>query len=370
LSLRQFVRLMKRAIRFLDLSRRIGDVRDELAVFYGDFISSNVAPTGGKVKFFRLAEYLPQASQGFNLVYLGSNTLPAYWRDLVSIAKKKGIPIVLNQNGVYSEGWYGSGWGVQNGPMRELNHLADFVIYQSKFCQRSAEQFFGLREGPSTVLHNAVDTRHFKPLGSVGAPEGDRPLRLLVSGSQYQDFPVKCSVATLGEIRRHGVNSELLIAGSLSWAGSEEESRAQLRKWCVDFDVHGHVRLLGRYTQADAPGIHHQADILLQAKYNDSCPSAVVEALACGIPIVYSASGGTTELVGTSAGIGVAVEQSWTRMIAPDPKQMATAALSIYENLDEYSAASRELALKRYDLQDWVANHLRIFEELKDAAAS
>ena len=35
---------------------------------------------------------------------------------------------------------------------------------------------------------------------------------------------------------------------------------------------------------------------------NDPCPNVVLEAMACGLPVVHAASGGTVELVGDEAG--------------------------------------------------------------------
>ena len=49
-----------------------------------------------------------------------------------------------------------------------------------------------------------------------------------------------------------------------------------------------------------------RAHVLLHTKVNDPCPTAVIEAMACGLPVAYPASGGTVELVGDEAGIGVA----------------------------------------------------------------
>ena len=71
------------------------------------------------------------------------------------------------------------------------------------------------------------------------------------------------------------------------------------------------------------------ADILLHTKYNDPCPTVVLEAMACGLPVVYSASGGTPELVGDDAGIGVDAPLDWEHDHPPAPEALAEAVLVV-----------------------------------------
>ena len=54
-----------------------------------------------------------------------------------------------------------------------------------------------------------------------------------------------------------------------------------------------------------------RADLLLHTKYNDPCPTVVLEAMASGLPVVYSASGGVPELVGEEAGVGIPAPFDW-----------------------------------------------------------
>ena len=48
-------------------------------------------------------------------------------------------------------------------------------------------------------------------------------------------------------------------------------------------------------------------------KYKDPCPNTVIEALSCGLPVLYSKSGGLPELVNNSCGVGLTVKNSWER---------------------------------------------------------
>ena len=90
----------------------------------------------------------------------------------------------------------------------------------------------------------------------------------------------------------------------------------------------GRVDFTGRYAQADAPGVFRRAHVLLHTKVNDPCPTTVIEAMACGVPVVYAASGGTVELVGDEAGVGVPHPDGYERDEPPPPEALAAAVVA------------------------------------------
>ena len=51
--------------------------------------------------------------------------------------------------------------------------------------------------------------------------------------------------------------------------------------------------------------------------FQDNCPSAVIEAMSCGLPILYSSSGGIPELVGKNSGLGLNVSENWEKVNVP-----------------------------------------------------
>jgi glycosyltransferase involved in cell wall biosynthesis len=89
----------------------------------------------------------------------------------------------------------------------------------------------------------------------------------------------------------------------------------------------------------------------------------VLEAMACGLPVVYSASGGTPELVGPDAGVGIYAPLDWDRDHPPDPCELARAVVNVSRDLDARSAAARERSL-RFDADAWLERHREIFEKL------
>ena len=120
------------------------------------------------------------------------------------------------------------------------------------------------------------------------------------------------------------------------------------------------VEFVGRYAQRDAPALYRRAHVLLHPKVRDPCPNVVLEALACGVPVVHSESGGLPELVG-NAGIGIDSETTWERDVPPAPADLAEAVLS---SLDSYRERARARAVEQFDLAPWMERHKALFAEL------
>lgn len=317
----------------------------------------NEPAVGGIVKLQALAQEFPSTPWRFNLLYLVTSRLPEGAVTLARWARRKGARVVVNQNGVAYEAWYGPGWERINAPMRELLAMADHVFYQSEFCRRSADRFVGPPAGSWEVLHNAVDTRVFTP---AATRESGRPLTLLLGGSQDQWYRFEAAVETAAALVSRGHDLRLIVTGRLRWTHDAAAAQSDARALVEAARLSGRVEFTGPYPQRAAPEIFRRADILLHTKYNDPCPAVVVEALASGLPVVYSMSGGVPELVG-DAGAGVPAPLSWERDVPPHPLALADAVESLLPKLPEMAARARARAVAQLDLAHWMARHRAVF---------
>lgn len=315
---------------------------------------------GGMVKFQRLDREWRNEPRRFNLLYLGSGTLPWDWRVLLRLARRRGARVLLNQNGVAYPGWAGDRTDAVNEPMARVLHDADHVFFQSAFCRLAADTFLGPREGPGEVLHNAVDTRVFVP----GEPRRGGSLTLLLGGSQYERYRLETAFRTLAALLREGLDARLLVTGALTFLPDRAAARRAAGELAAGLGLEGRFEFLGPYTQAEAPGVLRRGDILLHTKVNDPCPGLVAEAMACGLPVVYSASGGVPELVGEDAGVGVETPLRWDEIVPPDPEALARAVLAVRERLDEHREAARGRAVEQLDIEPWLRRHAEVFTEL------
>jgi glycosyltransferase involved in cell wall biosynthesis len=345
----RYARAGLRWARLLIPRRRQSGVR----VFYGhDRIPAPDEPArGGTAKFQRLAERFSNRRTDFNLLYLGSSWLPRDLRALLWLARRRATPVVVNQNGVAYPAWAGEETDAVNRPLRQALLAADHILYQSEFCKRSADLFLGVPPGEWEILPNAVDVERFAPNAT---PPPDGPV-LLLAGDQLQPYRLELALRTFALVRGSHEGSRLLVSGRIEVTCDDLLDRLGLRE---------SVEFLGSYTQAQAPGIYRRSHVLLHTTVNDSCPSVVIEAMACGVPVVHPASGGTVELVGDEAGIGVPHKESWDCVEPPEPGALAEAVDRVLGSLSSYAAAARTRAVARYSLGPWLERHASLFADL------
>ena len=323
-----------------------------LRVFYGwDRIPGHGEPVaGGTAKLQKLAERWPNRPTDFSLLYLGTTYLPRDLRPLLWLARRRGAPIVVNQDGVAYPGWAGERTDALNEPLRRALHAADHLVYQSAFSKRSSDEFLGPLRGSWEILPNAVDVDRFTP----GAPPVDGPV-VMLGGDQTQAYRLELGLETFRHVLDAHPGARLLVSGRLVSDPGPTLRRLSLER-AVDF--------VGRYSQTAAPDVFRHAHILLHTKVNDPCPTMVIEAMACGLPVAYAASGGTVELVGDDAGVGVPHDDGYDRDTPPAADAMAEAVIRVLAERERFSAAARRRAVERFALADWLDRHEAIFAAL------
>jgi teichuronic acid biosynthesis glycosyltransferase TuaC len=147
-----------------------------------------------------------------------------------------------------------------------------------------------------SVLRNGVDLDLFRPL--------DRDALRAQLGWHGQ---VLLSVGRLIELKGHHVAIEALALlppqVSLAIAG-EGPMEMQLRALTVRSGVAARVHFLGAKSQKELVSLYSAADALVLASSREGMANVLLESLACGTPVIATATGGTPEVVrGAAAGV-------------------------------------------------------------------
>jgi len=313
---------------------------------------------GGAVKLTYLAENFSHHFPAANLLYTVSSVAHPLQVEILKKAKRTGLKIVVNQNGVAFPAWDGVNYEASNRSLKQLISFADFIIYQSRFCKDSAERYIFPPDAPNEIIYNPVDTRLFSPDACAAKPAA---LTLLLGGNQYEKYRLELALQTLKALRRDAPEAKLIVTGTL-WL-PRDESEAWTKQALHDMNLSEHVTFTGAYTQVHAPFLYSRAHLLLHTKYADPSPGLVLEALALGMPVVHLDNGGVLELVG-DAGIGVHVEHDWNRINLAAPQAMADAVMQAYARREELSRKARQRAVDLFALEKFVARHKEIFEKV------
>jgi glycosyltransferase involved in cell wall biosynthesis len=360
-KLRQAVLSCIRAPRRHALFKHRKGIRqsDGLTLAFGGVLDDGRPVHGGAVKLLGLRDALPCNEESFSILYAVSSSQPECAEDLFGLCRQRGIKIVWNQNGVGYPAWAGRESERFNGPMRRLRAMADYVVYQSRFCEESALRFLGPSNQPSEILFNPVDTTRFAP-----APNRiqSASLRLLCAGTHGTRDRVANALEALAVLRKSGLDADMTVAGSFQWKQGEKD----FEEMVAALGLLKCVCRRPRFSQADAVAMYQDHDILIHPKYMDPCPTVVLEAMACGLPVVGSASGGMPELVDDSCGILVPGPIDWETLHTPSSHDLANAVIRVSENLESMSSAARRIAIERFSVPAWVEAHRKIFVSISE----
>jgi len=310
---------------------------------------------GPVVKLSRMQDYFPNYSFRYNIIYTVSARIPPA---VCSAARGRGVKIVQHINSVFHPA-YRADYDQLNRPFRKILGVADYVVFGSAFAKEGARRYLGTCKTPSSVIYNAIDTSHFIP-----AKKNSDRFTILAVGVHYIRHRIEPLIQAMAYVHKSHPNAKLIIAGPLkAGTGIFDCSRESFIRLAREAGVEQSIQFLPRYSQEEAPGILALGDILVHLKHMDWTPNTVIEAMACGLPVLHTGNGGLPEIVG-DAGLSLDLPNDWDNIQTPAPELLAEKIIRLYTLRREKGEIARDTAVERFDIRSWVDRHREIFEGL------
>ena len=108
------------------------------------------------------------------------------------------------------------------------------------------------------------------------------------------------------------------------------------------------------------PFLERSSHLLFSAEVNRPCPNSVIEALACGLPVVGFDTGSLSELVQGDAGRLSAHGANPWKLERPDIPSLAEAADEILRDNERFRTSARARAESVLGLDTMVDEYLKV----------
>jgi len=177
---------------------------------------------------------------------------------------------------------------------------ADAITTNANELARKAKAFVEDRE--VIVIPNGVDSEHFKPLekneelikvlGLNHAPGGLSSLPIAgFVGELREKKGLKTLLNAYAQTHKH-LQASLLIVGVVR-AGEDKKTLDEF----VQANPNAKIVVTGYVSPHDLPAYYSLIDVLLYPSQHDGMPNAVLEAMACGKPVIATPVGGILDVI-------------------------------------------------------------------------
>ncbi|MGY0652272.1 glycosyltransferase [Luteimonas sp. A537] len=292
-----------------------GSVKDglDLDEFEVDLIPCASAGTIGRYAL-RVRQLLDSPHPATVTVLLGTGAALVHTHfgpdatDVWPSVKAAGLPMVVTLHGydinVHREWWEAGHGGIHRRayPRRLLQMAREPAVHfiavsHAIKCRAIA---YGIPEDKITVCYIGVDTERFKP---GGLPIDQRSKRILFVGRMVEKKAPLLLIRAFSEVRKQVADAELVMIG-------DGPLLNDARKLARTLDVT--VEFMGAQDPNTVLAQLHLARVLclpsITAENGDAegLPISILEAQACGVPVVTSAKGGLEGIIDGATGRGLA----------------------------------------------------------------
>lgn len=220
--------------------------------------------------------------------------------------------------------------------------LSSYIVYQSIFVKEWWKSAGWRKSKNYEIINNGIDIEEFRPYFN---DVKTKPHLICLEG--YVDYTPYA--IDLINFLSQKLEIKFEVYGDIKFKEQREKLKTD-------------VNYIGRVAFNDLPKTY-QNTIYLSLDINAGCPNTVIEALACGSPVVGFDTGSLKELVPEGSGIIVPYGGDPWKLETPNYQGLADAIAKIAENYEYYSINARKTAEEKYNINMIVDKYISVIQK-------
>jgi teichuronic acid biosynthesis glycosyltransferase TuaC len=253
----------------------------------------------------------------------------------VHLGRRYGVPVIITEH-VPWHVWTDKYARVRRWATRAARQCV-YHVSVSEFVRQSVEQVTGARQN-LVVIPNGVDGSMFTT--SLNG-HGRVPGQILFAGAVRPIKGVDILLKSMRLLADRGIGAKLVLVGEAYYRAYRQEE-ARLQQMVSDLGLRDRVRFVGKKTPSELVSYMQESVTLVLPSRAESFGMVLVEALACGTPVVATRCGGPEEIVNEQVGVLVPPE---------DPEALARGIEHVLEHGADYDPTRlRAHALENFGL--------------------
>jgi glycosyltransferase involved in cell wall biosynthesis len=233
---------------------------------------------------------------------------------------------------------------------RRAFRASDIVVCNGEAVRSYVRRRYGAHPANTVVIYNGVDLTRFQPPVAAAPKTGPRERLVVTVGRLVPQKDLDLFLDAAALLARQDDAARFAIAG-------DGPSRLELERAAAARGLGRKVAFLGE--RRDVPAVLGAADVFWLTSAWEGLPNVVLEAMACGKPVIARAVGACPEIV--SHGVsGFLVGER-------DPKKFAdyTMELFVYPaRAHAMGQAGREIATDRFSVARMVTDMENVYQTL------
>ena len=141
------------------------------------------------------------------------------------------------------------------------------------------------------IIYNGVDTEEFKPSSRI-----EQEFTAISTSRLIERKGIKYLIDAFIEFNKRHNNSRLLLIGS---GNLEKELREKVRK----VNIQNKIDFLGAINHSKIAGYYQQSDVFVLPSLNEGMSNSLLEAMASGLAIIATDTGGAKKLIDNTNGV-------------------------------------------------------------------